>query len=95
MQPQRGMTVLVLGATGFVGRALVPALLPRDRRYWELSGHAPGWTFRAAADHALQTEVQQPGVPGWLSRRGGGVMRRLGRRSAQTGFLRDEGASRR
>lgn len=56
-------------------------LLPRDRRYWQLAGHTPSWSFRAAATHALQTEQQQPGVPGWFSRREESLMRRLGRRS--------------
>jgi hypothetical protein len=43
-------------------------LFPRDRRYWELTGHPPEWTFRAAAEHALATERRERGLAGWLGR---------------------------
>lgn len=33
-------------------------LLPESRRYWELTGHPPRWSFRDAAAHALATEVR-------------------------------------
>jgi uncharacterized protein YbjT (DUF2867 family) len=59
-------------------------LLPRDSRYWELAGHGPRWSFRAAARHALRTEVRQAGVQGWLGRREETLIRRFGRRSAQS-----------
>jgi uncharacterized protein YbjT (DUF2867 family) len=58
-------------------------LLPRDRSYWELTGHAPHGSFRAAAAHALQTELPQAGISGWFGRREENVMRRFGRRSKQ------------
>lgn len=60
-------------------------LLPGDRRYWELAGERPRWSFREAARDALQTESRQPGLPGWLSRREESVMRRFGRRSIRGG----------
>ena len=66
---------LVLGLRG--------DLLPRDRRWWELAGHPPRLSFRAAATDALKTEPRQPGARGWLSRREEDLMRRFGKRSAR------------
>jgi uncharacterized protein YbjT (DUF2867 family) len=43
-------------------------LLPRDQRYWQLTGHAPKWSFRAAAEHAIVTERADRGFSGWLGR---------------------------
>jgi uncharacterized protein YbjT (DUF2867 family) len=43
-------------------------LLPRDERYWQHTGHAPKWTFRAAAERALITERREHGVTAWLGR---------------------------
>ena len=80
-----GWLKLVSRADYDVARELVLGLredlLPRDARYWEIAGHPPRWSFRAAAEHALQTEQRQAGVSGWLSRREESLMRRLGRRS--------------
>jgi uncharacterized protein YbjT (DUF2867 family) len=56
-------------------------LLPRDRRYFRLTGHSPRWSFRAAAIDALHTERPQPGLSGWLGRREEGAVRHLGTRS--------------
>jgi uncharacterized protein YbjT (DUF2867 family) len=38
---------------------LTEDLLPRDRRYWELTGHPPLWTFDAAAHAALESERRE------------------------------------
>ena len=82
-----GWLKLVSRADYDVARELVLGLredlLPRDRRYWELAGQSPRWSFRAAARDALQTESRQPGLPGWLGRREEEMMRRFGRRSAE------------
>lgn len=82
-----GWLKLVSRADYGVARELVLGLrddlLPRDGRFWEMVGHGPRWSFREAARDALQTELRQPGVPGWFSRREEGLMRRLGRRSTQ------------
>jgi uncharacterized protein YbjT (DUF2867 family) len=53
-------------------------LLPRDRRYWELTGHEPRWSFREAAAQALATERRQPGIRGWISHREEWAIRRFG-----------------
>jgi len=80
-----GWLKLVSRADYDVARELVLGLredlLPRDRRYWELAGQTPRWSFRDAARDALATESRQPGLPGWLSRREESLMRRLGRRN--------------
>jgi uncharacterized protein YbjT (DUF2867 family) len=52
-------------------------LLPRDQRYWELTGHPPQWTFRMAATHALRTEPPARGLRGWLGRQEERAIRRL------------------
>jgi len=52
-------------------------LLPRDRRYWQLTGHFPTWSFEAAAQQALETEKAQPGARGWFARREEGLVRRI------------------
>jgi uncharacterized protein YbjT (DUF2867 family) len=52
-------------------------LLPRDRRYSELTGHAPSWTFRAAAERALGTEPPPRGVAGWIGRQEERMIRTL------------------
>lgn len=57
---------LVLGLTG--------DLLPEGARYWELTGHAPRWSFRDAAALALASEP--PASP--LVRRVERLVRRLG-----------------
>lgn len=76
-----GWLKLVSRADYDVARELVLGLredlLPRDRRYWELTGHPPRWTFRDAAAHALETELRQAGIRGWLARREEGAVRRL------------------
>ena len=83
-----GWLKLISRADYDVARELVLGLrddlLPRDRRYWEITGQVPRWSFRDAAMHALQTELEQPGVPGWFSRREESLMRRLGKRSARS-----------
>jgi uncharacterized protein YbjT (DUF2867 family) len=43
-------------------------LLPRDRRYWDITGRPPSWTFRGAAERALRTEPRRRGLGGWLGR---------------------------
>jgi uncharacterized protein YbjT (DUF2867 family) len=68
---------LVLGLRG--------DLLPRDRRYWELTGHPPAWSFREAARRALETEPPQGGLGGWLGRQEERVIRSVGRRAAGGG----------
>src|SRR5262249_6790736 len=64
-----------------VARELVLALehdlLPRDRRYWELTAHPPRWSFHAAATYALRTERPERGVRGWLGRQEERAVRRL------------------
>lgn len=76
-----GWLKLVSGADYEVAKELVLGLeedlLPRDGRYWELTGHRPTWTFRMAARQALQTEPEQPGFSGWLSRKEERTVRRL------------------
>jgi len=78
-----GWLKLVSRAKYDVARELVLGLrsdlLPRDERYWEIAGFVPRWSFRAAAADALQTELRQPGVSGWFSRREESLIRRLGR----------------
>ena len=63
---------LVSGADYGVARELVLGLeddlLPRDRRYWELTQHTPRVSFRAAATEALRTEPRRRGLAGWISR---------------------------
>ena len=82
-----GWLRLVSGADYHVARELVLGLrddlLPRDRRYWQVSGRAPRWSFRAAAEQALQTELPRPGAAGWLSRREENMMRHFGTRSLE------------
>lgn len=80
-----GWLKLISRAEYDVARELVLGLerdlLPRDAGYWDVVGHAPRWTFRAAAGEALRTEAAQSGVPGWLARGEESVMRRMGRTS--------------
>jgi uncharacterized protein YbjT (DUF2867 family) len=63
---------LVSGADYGVARELVLGLendlLPRDRRYWELTRHPHQVSFRAAAREALQTEPRRRGLAGWTAR---------------------------
>jgi uncharacterized protein YbjT (DUF2867 family) len=59
-------------------------LLPRDRRYWELTGHPPAWSFRQAARDALESEPLQPGVAGWLGRKEERAIRRVFREPSRT-----------
>ncbi len=76
-----GWLKLVSGADYEVAKELVLGLeedlLPRDRRYWDLTGHPPTWTFRMAATQALRTEPEQRGISGWLSRKEERTVRRL------------------
>ncbi len=76
-----GWLRLVSGADYEVAKELVLGLeqdlLPRDRRYWELTGHPPTWSFRMAAEAALRTEPKQTGLSGWLSRQEERTVRRL------------------
>jgi uncharacterized protein YbjT (DUF2867 family) len=76
---------LISSADYNVARELVLGLqedlLPRDRRYWELTGVGPRLSFRDAAKDALGKQLRQPGVSGWLGRREEDMIRRLGRRS--------------
>ena len=78
---------LVSGADYDVARELVLGLagdlLPQDRRYWEITGHSPMWSFRAAATHSLQTERRQRGIRGWLGRREERAILRLTRQRGQ------------
>jgi uncharacterized protein YbjT (DUF2867 family) len=66
-----GWLKLVSGANYGVARELVLGLqddlLPRDDRYWSLTGHRPERTFRDAARAALDREARQRGVSGWLA----------------------------
>jgi uncharacterized protein YbjT (DUF2867 family) len=77
---------LISSADYNVARELVLGLhadlLPRDRRYWELTGVGPRLSFRHAAKGALEGQLRQPGVRAWLGRREEDVIRRFGRRSA-------------
>jgi uncharacterized protein YbjT (DUF2867 family) len=72
---------LVSGADYEVAKELVLGLeqdlFPQDRRYWELTGHPPVWSFRMAAEAALRTEPRQTGLSGWLSRQEERAVRRL------------------
>jgi uncharacterized protein YbjT (DUF2867 family) len=79
---------LITGADYDVARELVLGLredlLPRDRRYWELTGHPPAWSFRAAAKSALETEAPGRGVLAWLGRQEERAIRHaLARRGAK------------
>jgi uncharacterized protein YbjT (DUF2867 family) len=57
-------------------------LVPRDARYWELTGHAPQWSFREAAKEALAKEPPPSGIKEWLGRQEERAVRRIfGRRS--------------
>jgi uncharacterized protein YbjT (DUF2867 family) len=67
-----GWLKLVSGADYDVARELVLGLktdlLPRDRRYWDLTGHPPKWLFRAAAEEALRADTRRPGTLAALAR---------------------------
>jgi uncharacterized protein YbjT (DUF2867 family) len=83
-----GWLKLISRADYDVARELVLGLkedlLPRDQRYWVLTGHPPRWSFRAAASDALKTEPRQPGLVGWLGRREEQAIRRaFSRRSSR------------
>ncbi|HEX8795979.1 MAG TPA: NAD-dependent epimerase/dehydratase family protein [Polyangiaceae bacterium] len=54
-------------------------LLPRDDRFWELTGHPPRLSFREAAERALTDEAPQPGLAGWLGRQEERAIRRWSR----------------
>jgi uncharacterized protein YbjT (DUF2867 family) len=60
-------------------------LLPQDQRYWQLTGHPPKWTFRAAAEHALATERRERGLAAWLGRQEERAMRNLFARRGSRG----------
>jgi uncharacterized protein YbjT (DUF2867 family) len=81
-----GWLKLISSADYGVARELVLGLkedlLPRDGRYWELTGAGPRWSFRRAAKDALDSPLRQPGLSGWLGRREEDAIRRFGRRSA-------------
>jgi uncharacterized protein YbjT (DUF2867 family) len=76
---------LVSGADYGVARELVLGLqddlLPRDRRYWELTRHPPQVSFRAAAKEALRTEPRRRGIAGWNARNEERMVRSVSRRS--------------
>ena len=76
---------LIAGADYGVARELVLGLaddlLPRDRRYWELTRHPPQVSFRAAAKEALQTEPRRRGLKGWIARNEERMVRSVFRRS--------------
>ncbi len=78
-----GWLKLVSRADYAVARELVLGLehdlLPHDSRYWELTGHPPRLSFRAAAAQALETEAPQPGIRGWVARQEERLVHRVGR----------------
>jgi len=62
---------ITTGANFQLARELVLGLekdlLPRDRRYWELTGHPPRWTFDAAVRRTLEEERRkQIAVSPWV-----------------------------
>lgn len=67
---------LVLGLTG--------DLLPRDERYFELTGHWPRLSFEDAARAALEAERSGRGVPGLLAHWEETLVQRVGRRGARS-----------
>ncbi len=75
-----GWLKLISRADYGVARQLVLGLredlVPRDDRYWELTGHPPRLSFREAAERALTAEPPQPGVGGWLARQEERAVRR-------------------
>jgi uncharacterized protein YbjT (DUF2867 family) len=75
-----GWLKLVSRADYGVARQLVVGLredlLPRNARYWELTGHWPRLSFREAAERALTEETPQPGLAGWLARQEEQAIRR-------------------
>jgi uncharacterized protein YbjT (DUF2867 family) len=75
---------LISGADYGVARELVLGLeddlLPRDRRYWELTQHPPRVSFRAAAREALRCEPRRRGVLGWIARNEERMVRSVFRR---------------
>ncbi len=62
-------------------------LLPRDRRYWQLTGHRPTWSFRAAATDALRTERPHQGIRSLLGRWEESAVRRFTRQRGAGGSL--------
>jgi uncharacterized protein YbjT (DUF2867 family) len=74
---------LVSGADYGVARELVLGLqddlLPRDDRYWSLTGHPPRKTFLEAARSALATEPYPEGIGGWLGKKEERLVSSLGR----------------
>jgi uncharacterized protein YbjT (DUF2867 family) len=75
---------LVSGANYAVARELVLGLqedlLPRDARYWDLTGHPPASTFREAARAALDGEAHGRGASAWLAAKEEQLVASLGRR---------------
>jgi hypothetical protein len=75
---------LISGADYGVARELVLGLetdlLPRDRRYWTLTGHPPRVSFRAAAKDALEREPRRRGLAGWFVRNEERMVRSVFRR---------------
>ena len=59
---------------------LTADLMPRDERYWSLTGHPPLCSFDDAAREALRAEPRVRGVRAWLVREEEAAMRRLGSR---------------
>jgi uncharacterized protein YbjT (DUF2867 family) len=66
---------LVLGLTS--------DLLPRDERYFELTGHRPRISFDEAAMKALEAEGSAPTSPGLLARWEEAVVRQVGPRATR------------
>ena len=75
---------LVTSADYRLARELVHGLtvdlLPRDERYWSLTGHPPLRSFDDAAREALRAEPHMRGLRAWLVREEEAAMRRLGHR---------------
>jgi uncharacterized protein YbjT (DUF2867 family) len=78
-----GWLKVVSGANYDVARELVLGLredlLPRDDRYWSLTGHPPTRRFREAALSALETETRREGIVGWLAAKEERLIASLGR----------------
>jgi uncharacterized protein YbjT (DUF2867 family) len=73
---------LVTGADYHLARELVLGLtgdlLPRDDRWWDLTGRRPEWSFEAAARQALAAERGARGVGGHIARLEERLVARIG-----------------
>lgn len=83
-----GWLKLVSGANYGIARELVLGLredlLPRSAVYWQMTGHPPKWSFRAAAKEALRTEPRDRSPRGRIAEREEEIVRNIGRPESQS-----------